>query len=61
MLLLVARNEYLSRMNYDDRPLSDIVYDNVCKEAFDYLQTYENNNGQSVTPNSGTNNRVVNF
>ena len=61
VLLLVARNEYLSRMNYDDRPLSDIVYDNVCKEAFDYLQTYENNNGQSVTPNSGTNNRVVNF
>ncbi|MBR4120936.1 MAG: hypothetical protein IKT95_04190, partial [Spirochaetales bacterium] len=61
VLLLVARNEYLSRMNYDERPLADIVYDNVCKEAFDYLQTYENNNGQAVTPNSGTNNRVVNF
>ena len=61
VLLLVARNEYLSRMNYDDRPLADIVYDNVCKTAYDYLQTYENNSGNSVTPNSGTNNRVVNF
>ena len=61
VLLLVARNEYLSRMNYDDRPLADIVYDNVCKAAFDYLQTYENNNGLSVTSGSGTNSRVVNF
>lgn len=60
VLLLVARNEYLSRMNYDDRPLADIVYDNACKAAYEYLQTYENN-GQSVTPSSGTSNRVVNF
>ena len=60
VLLLVARNEYLSRMNYDDRPLADIVYDNVCKEAFEFLQSYENN-GQSVTQNNTTTTRVVNF
>lgn len=60
VLLLIARNEYLSRMDYDDRPLADIVYDNACKAAYEYLQTYENN-GQSITPNSGTSNRVVNF
>ena len=60
VLLLVARNEYLSRMNYDDRPLADIVYDNACKAAFEYLQTYENN-GQSMAPNSGSSTRVVNF
>lgn len=61
VLVLVARNEYLSRMDYDDRPLADIVYDNVCKAAFEYLQTYENNSDLSVTPSVGTSNRVVNF
>ena len=60
VLLLIARNEYLSRMNYDDRPLADIVYDNVCKEAYEYLQSYENN-GRSVTQNNTTTTRVVNF
>ena len=60
VLQLIARNEYLSRMNYDDRPLADIVYDNVCKEAFEYLQSYENN-GQSVMQNNTTTTRVVNF
>lgn len=60
VLLLIARNEYLSRMNYDDRPLADIVYDNVCKEAYEYLQSYENN-GQAATQNNTTTTRVVNF
>ena len=38
VLLLLVRNEYLGRMNYDDRPLADIKYDVVCKTAYDYLQ-----------------------
>lgn len=61
VLLLVARNEYLSRMDYDDRPLADIVYDYACKAAYEYLQTYENNGAQSVTSNQQTSTRVVNF
>ena len=56
ILVLVARNEYLSRMNYDDRPLADIKYDVVCKTAYDYLQTYE----VESTP-AGSSQRVVNF
>ena len=60
VLLLVARNEYLSRMDYDDRPLADIVYDYACKAAYEYLQTYENNGAQSVTSNQQTSTRVVN-
>ena len=39
VLLLLVRNEYLGRMNYDDRPLADIKYDVVCKTAYDYLQS----------------------
>ncbi len=61
VLLLVARNEYLSRMDYDDSPLADIVYDYACKAAYEYLQTYENNGAQSVTSNQQTSTRVVNF
>ena len=61
VLLLVARNEYLSRMDYDDRPLADIVYDYACKAAYEYLQTYENNGALSVTSNQQTSTRVVNF
>lgn len=38
ILLLVARNEYLLRMAYDERPLADIVYDKVCSEAYRWLQ-----------------------
>ena len=38
ILLLVARNEYLLRMTYDERPLADIVYDKVCSEAYRWLQ-----------------------
>ena len=41
VLRLVARNEYLSRLTYDETPLADIVYDNGCKAAYEYLQTWE--------------------
>ena len=61
VLLLVARNEYLLRMTYDERPLADIVYDTVCKNAFEYLQDYENNYDASTSPASNTNKKVVNF
>ncbi len=39
VLRLVVRNEYLSRLTYDDTPLFDVVYDSVCKAAYEYLQT----------------------
>lgn len=39
ILILLVRNEYLSRMNYDDRPLADIKYDIVCRTAYEYLQS----------------------
>lgn len=61
VLLLVARNEYLSRMDYDERPLADIVYDNACKAAYEYLQDYENNYDANFKPASDTGLRVVNF
>ena len=61
VLLLVARNEYLSRMDYDDRPLADIVYDNCCKAAFEYLQSYEIDYDADFKPASDTSVRVVNF
>ena len=61
VLILVVRSEYLSRMNYDDRPLADIKYDVVCKTAYDYLQTYELNTTGSTTQVINTNQRVVNF
>jgi carboxyl-terminal processing protease len=60
VLVLVARNEYLSRMNYDDRPLADIKYDIVCKTAYDYLQTYELTS-DSTSQMIKTDKRVVNF
>ncbi len=60
VLVLVARNEYLSRMNYDDRPLADIKYDIVCKTAYDYLQTYELSS-DSTSQMIKTDKRVVNF
>ena len=61
VLILVARNEYLSRMNYDDRPLADIKYDIVCKTAYDYLQTYEISGTGTSTQVINTDKRVVNF
>ncbi len=61
VLLLVARNEYLLRMTYDERPLVDIVYDDVCKAAYEYLQDYEINYDANYLPASGSSNRVVNF
>ena len=61
VLLLVARNEYLSRMDYDERPLADIVYDNACKAAYEYLQDFENNYDANYKPDSDTGLRVVNF
>ena len=61
VLLLVARNEYLSRMDYDDRPLADIVYDNCCKAAFEYLQSYEIDYDANFKQATDTSVRVVNF
>ena len=61
VLLLVARNEYLLRMTYDERPLVDIVYDDVCKAAYEYLQDYEINYDANYLPASSSSNRVVNF
>ncbi len=61
VLILLVRSEYLSRMNYDDRPLADIKYDVVCKTAYDYLQTYELNTSGSTTQVINTTQRVVNF
>ena len=57
ILLLIARNAYLSGMDYEDRPLSDIRYDVVCKAAYDYLQTYEN----SFSSAGESGKHVVNF
>ena len=59
VLILVARNEYYDRMDYDDRPLADTVYDTVCREAFRYLQTYELKNTGTTTSDSSK--KVVNF
>jgi len=59
VLILVARNEYFSRMDYEDRPLADTVYDKVCREAFRYLQNYEVKTTVNTTSNSTK--KVVNF
>lgn len=59
VLILVARNEYVGRMDYDDRPLADIVYDKICREAYRYLQTYELKNTGSATSDGSR--KVVNF
>lgn len=59
VLVLVARNEYISRMDYDDRPLADIVYDKICREAFMYLQSYELQNTVNTTTNNTR--KVVSF
>ena len=59
VLVLVARNEYISRMDYDDRPLADIVYDKICREAFRYLQSYELQNTANTTTNNTR--KVVSF
>ena len=57
VLFVVARNAYLSEMNYDERPLFDIKYDVVCKKAYEYLQTYETAYGTA----GGNGKHVVNF
>lgn len=56
VLLLVARNEYLLRMTYDERPLADIVYDRVCAQAYRWLQENE-----KTVSSDGNHNKVVNF
>ena len=60
VLLLVARNEYLLRMTYDERPLADIIYDTVCAQAYRWLQENENSTtaGGSTAANPK---KVVNF
>ena len=58
VLSAVARNEYLARMDYDDRPLVDVVYDPVSKAAYDFLQTYEIT---VETDSQDSSVRVVNF
>lgn len=39
VMSLLMRNEYLARMDYDDRPVADPVYDLQLKRAIDYLNT----------------------
>lgn len=60
VLRLVARNEYLSRLTYDETPLADIVYDNGCKAAYEYLQTWEREVASTTNSTDGTK-KVVNF
>lgn len=48
ILDLVARNEYYSRMITDDVPVADVVYDNVLKAAYEYIQNYEIVGGKVV-------------
>ena len=45
-------------MDYDDRPLVDVVYDPVSKAAYDFLQTYEIT---VETDSQDSSVRVVNF
>ena len=61
VLQLLVRNEYLSRLTYDERPLEDIVYDDVAKAAFEYLQTYENGAETAGYTSEGRTTKVVNF
>ncbi len=60
VLRLVARNEYLSRLTYDETPLADTVYDSILKAAYEYLQTWELETTGTEAPASNTK-RVVNF
>ena len=61
VLLLVARNEYQSRMTYEEIPLADITYDSVLKAAYEYLQEYEIEYDGKYSPASNNSVRVVNF
>lgn len=47
VLNLVARSEYFSRMITDDIPVVDVVYDNVCKTAYEFILNYENDGAVS--------------
>ena len=58
VLRVVVRNEYLSRMDADEVPLADVVYDPIAKAAYEFLQSYENEAGND-TPETSV--RVVNF
>ena len=59
ILILIVRNEYLSRMDYSERPLADIRYDLVCKAAYDYLQTHQTEARPVTAGDDGR--HVVNF
>ena len=37
-LLVLVRNEYLSRMNFDDRPIYDLYLDKALVEAVNQLE-----------------------
>lgn len=39
IMALLMRNEYLARMDYDDRPIADLVYDLQLKRAVEFLDT----------------------
>ncbi len=39
IMSLLMRNEYLARMDYDDRPVADPVYDLQLRRALEYLKT----------------------
>ena len=53
ILLLVARYEYLMKMDYNERPLVDLTYDFGCREAYRWLQENE------IVPAAGA--KVVNL
>ena len=58
VLRVVVRNEYLSRLDADEVPLVDVVYDPVAKAAYEVLRSYEN---EVENDTQGTSVRVVNF
>lgn len=37
ILQILVRNEYLANMTEEEKPLSDVKYDSVCKAAYEYL------------------------
>ncbi len=39
ILTLLVRNEYLSKMPYDDRPIADTTFDTQLKRAVEYIRT----------------------
>ncbi len=39
LLVILARNEYLARMPYADRPVADLVHDAALIRAIDYIKT----------------------